>query len=882
MRNLQIKSSVRKYKEDTDYLASWLLQKATECGFQRTPKPNLQASFFESSTSSSTSTLQDGQQAARYLLETYEFEPMAEIISKNASKIKFPASVEAVFDRVISGRREVNKKHMELPRQKRNLHKDKTHEYFISVIERAYEKLKPYVTVKSLRGKGKPTVPGERGSGNMTMENSFAGLNVEEASESAETETTESNEDAEDDLPDIPPVQVDIEEAEIEDEFHFQILMLLNELHNILQIVVKLWAAYRDGKIDVVVPSLATNIAIDMARQAEADFEELVIRPKKYPVWTYPVWTLPAVAYHCQSAEFDMNPQEELVKPDMVRHHGILERKSTEGPAGTEEIFFHSVFCGIRFHLHALISAPGGIQEPDIKRIKAVHPWWPKNMFRTIELMPQYQVALRTWEDLSVCRHDEISLGVQTMIKKPREIPLWTTFGIQLFLEIQTTLGPKQSQPFEEIQKEVKMWRKRFDGSKGADGRYVAEKKQCHEVIEMITKHLPLAVEFDTFKASTLHDSPGIKSTSDTTTAGFWTPFQQEEFYFLKRHPVRCGLMKHHLYSRILELRFEGSQDQIKQMTWLAHLYIAGRLIQPDLPRWPDMEFAIHRQGVAYLFGGQGLPTTLTQCKSKLKKANGCVSINTARETCRPDRARLFKNPRLLGNVLADQMEEKTSDSVYHVLRRFVCDSANQTRLYDQYNTSPEIAKTSPPFQLQNEPRFSALLRDLGNYWLRGDLIDLYFDWPRFTRTCCEELIPGIRYLLSNNEKSCPINDFDADFYEFALWIIDQAIQSETPEFGTLKSGEWLEVSKIQSSNRRRHLRNVNMLIETSAYEDVLMKSGEFNTWQGEGGLVKLLGKIGPMKMVFDYDGQWNAKRLYENWGEEQKRKSNFWRAMNR
>ena len=46
--------------------------------------------------------------------------------------------------------------------------------------------------------------------------------------------------------------------------------------------------------------------------------------------------------------------------------------------------------------------------------------------------------------------------------------------------------------------------------------------------------------------------------------------------------------------------------------------------------------------------------------------------------------------------------------------------------------------------------------------------------------------------------------------------------------------------------------------------------------------MVKLLGKIGPMKMVFDYDGQWNANRLYEGWSEEQKAKSNFWRAMNR
>jgi len=854
-------------EEDTDYLASWLLQKATGCGFQTTLKPDRQVSLSDSSISSGASTLQHGQPAAKYLLETYEFEPMAEMVSKNASKIDFPSSVETVFDRVISGRREVNKKHAELPRQRRNLEKDNTHEYFISVIERSYEKLKPYVTLKGRQGKENPTAPGDRGPSNVAMENRFAGLNVHESPELAETKSTEATDDV-DELPEVPPVQVGMEEAEIEDEFHFQILMLLDELHNILQIVVKLWGAYRDGKIDVVVPSLLTNIAIDMVRQAEADFDELVIRPKKYPASIYPVWTLPALAYHCQSEEFDKNPLEEMVKPDMVRHHGILERESIEGPPGTEEIFFHSVFCGIRFHLNLLLtSTPRSIHELSIAKIKAHHPSWPRNMFRTIELMRQYQAALTTWEGLSVCRHDEISLGVKHMIDNPHEIPFWATFGIQLLLEIRTILGPKQSQPFEDVQKEVRIWKERFDGSKGEDGRYVADTKQRHEIVTLIHEHLASAVEY---------------SNSDTTTAGSLAPLKQEELYFLRRHPVRCGLMKHNLYSRVLELRFQGSQDQIKQMTWLAHLYIAGRLIQPDLPRWPDMEFAIHRQGVAYLFDAQGLPTTLTQCKSKLKKANGCVSINTTKERYRPGRARFFKNPRLLSDVRVSQTENDNLESIYHVLRRFVCDSVNQAKLYDQYNTSPEIAQTSPPFQLQNEPRFSALLRDLGNYWLRGDLIDLYFDWPRFTRTCCEELIPSIRCLLINNEISCPFNNPDTDFYELALWIIDQAVVSETHERGTFKSREWPEVSKPQTSSRTRHLRNVNALIEKCACKSVLVKSGEFNTWQGEGGLVKLLGKIGPMKMVFDYDGQWNANRLYEGWSEEQKAKSNFWRAMNR
>jgi hypothetical protein len=105
-----------------------------------------------------------------------------------------------------------------------------------------------------------------------------------------------------------------------------------------------------------------------------------------------------------------------------------------------------------------------------------------------------------------------------------------------------------------------------------------------------------------------LHDEPGHPPESvSTSTAPFWAPFQKTKFYFFKCcNPIRCGLMKHHLYSRLLELRFQGSQEQVQQMTWLAHLYVAEKLLEPQEPRWPDMEFVLQRQGLVYLFRGDG------------------------------------------------------------------------------------------------------------------------------------------------------------------------------------------------------------------------------------------------------------------------------------
>jgi hypothetical protein len=205
-----------------------------------------------------------------------EFGPMAKTISEHASKIPFPASVGAIFDRVVSERKIDNQKYTSLSKDMRNLKSDKSHGYFISVVETAYEKLKPYVTANLRRVKRKATTPKAPQPGNVAIEKRFSlfsRLTVDNTPESSETAASNADEETEDELPEMPPVQVERSEDELEDEFHLQIHMLIREMHKILQVVLRLWADYRDGLVDVMVPSLATNIAVVLVRQAGTDFE---------------------------------------------------------------------------------------------------------------------------------------------------------------------------------------------------------------------------------------------------------------------------------------------------------------------------------------------------------------------------------------------------------------------------------------------------------------------------------------------------------------------------------------------------------------------------------------------------------------------------------
>jgi hypothetical protein len=193
-------------------------------------------------------------------------------------------------------------------------------------------------------------------------------------------------------------------------------------------------------------------------------------------------------------------------------------------------------------------------------------------------------------------------------------------------------------------------------------------------------------------------------------------------------------------------------------------------------------------------------------------------------------------------------MEDSGSrESIYHVLCRFICDSTNQDKLFDQCNIDPVTARTNHPFQLRNEPRYASLLEDLGEHWLPPDLIDLYFDWPLFTRVCTKTLVPAIRYFLSSDEvPSCPLNE-QADFFDFVLWILERAAQSEAEGLTALERRELeMPLGYVQEF--------IQMTIEGDPESGVKPES--------DVALGKLVATPGA-KQFFRAGGPANAKELY-------------------
>jgi hypothetical protein len=199
---------------------------------------------------------------------------------------------------------------------------------------------------------------------------------------------------------------------------------------------------------------------------------------------------------------------------------------------------------------------------------------------------------------------------------------------------MRTTLESKLSKPFVDLWTHLLQWEQRItfseESPEESDMGYTADQPMLGETINLVIRDLRLAAMTDLIVSFALHNERGNKSTISRTTAESWKPFQKDSFYFLKRHPIRCGLMLHPLYSRLHELRLKGTQQRVRDITWLSHLYVAGKILEPEGPRsldmdWPSVSPNVHleycvytdilpccvidRQGVSYLFGDD-LPTT--------------------------------------------------------------------------------------------------------------------------------------------------------------------------------------------------------------------------------------------------------------------------------
>lgn len=228
-----------------------------------------------------------------------------------------------------------------------------------------------------------------------------------------------------------------------------------------------------------------------------------------------------------------------------------------------------------------------------------------------------------------------------------------------------------------------------------------------------------------------------------------------EEFNFIQRQPILCGLMKYRMFAATSTWQLDLEHHQ-KDMFTMAYIYIASCILEPDAPAWPDMEFAIYLQDPAWICHG-GKPTILEAAEMAFLFAGGSSAVNSARNqrknvksTINPKNFRGFRNPNMfMLRVLLHRLNVTTRPEENHKqallgtaaetlvpsLIQALNDPDNQKRMLRQLNSSSNI--TSLPLAhnggTPRDPRPLEVLGVLVN-WLQADRIDLYFDWRTFQR----------------------------------------------------------------------------------------------------------------------------------------------------
>ena len=206
------------------------------------------------------------------------------------------------------------------------------------------------------------------------------------------------------------------------------------------EVVCENWQKYRSGEVDLVVAAMTTDTAIKLAQGAEAKFDLLVTRPKKYSQAEYPVWTLPAVLFYNNHEDMHQWPLEEIAKPSA--------KLGVTADAQSEAYFdFWPVFAGLKFYLHKHITKTNSIPQvvPKAFGDANIH----SRALRAIELAQIMRIVAKAVKRPPLL--DMVSRGLLDMLSE-HTIPMWLTYGVQLHFDSQDILGERTHRPHFELQ----------------------------------------------------------------------------------------------------------------------------------------------------------------------------------------------------------------------------------------------------------------------------------------------------------------------------------------------------------------------------------------------------------------------------------------------
>ncbi|THY50224.1 hypothetical protein D6C97_07087 [Aureobasidium pullulans] len=737
-----LKGTYAIYKEDTDSVASWLASTARRCGYsldlltattggasdQKAPKKKKRKKAKTSKPAEATTTQQKSSTPPSSSLTTYtiavkDFVPLAEyIVAFQKPPVKVPSSFVGVLNRAIA----LRKKHNSWFGQSS---KDDGHNFFLGVLERVRETLKSrmlsdtvddLMTRPSASSDTKSTDTGHIG-------NAFAGLTLEESSDeflNAVPSTSAANAPAEAD----DGARYQAERLQKVEEQYLAAHCLLADINTIREHIKQLWGMYRDGLMDLQSVSITTNTAVELVRHMQEDYD------KNFPEHA-DFEGLINTFYIAQCVHQGHDPNHRERRGDIINMAMYDIADEVLLPA-------YTILASL-----SDVVAPGQIPlyKPGHFGFRDLSTEWSQKSSRD-KLEDDKLVLFEAFSGFSAIAktgcfaEDELIRGVREMAPG-KKVPLWLTFAVQSFLDVQHVMGPHVAQGIVDLQTAA-----RHIGASLNQNFKFHEKLRINtwdvhndRVLKQIQNIITTWVAQDNVK-KIIERSLLRNPTIAAQIAG-------EPFKLLKQYPSLCGIW---LYSLRYLMQDAGITfaNAWGSVMYSAHLYNAARQQKLVNGIWKDMELALLLQGNDRMFIGD----RPKQPEDYLKRFNLCMGYSAtslaknARNSAPKASAkgpRGLEHPFKLAELFAKRYPHNGRslstdlDAVEKHVKAEFSDPENfeLSDLPDDITAEEVAAKVTAKYKSKDKLSAGIFLEGLANA-IQSEGMQLSFDYFRLHRSC--------------------------------------------------------------------------------------------------------------------------------------------------
>lgn len=613
-----LNSRYKRYKADSQAVASWLVTAAEKCGYQLPPSEKTKTSTKSPRLKGKARKMaREGETAATerpshpYLLNMDAFIPLAQRIANcRKPRILVPATFAYHLQHAIAERKRFQKYYENTEEADSIAKASDGHGHFINILQSVRD---------ILRSNLEPGVKFEKESNNEDLdihldmpglENMFSHLEVEDTPGESMSRVAE-------DAPSAPEVLRRVEviadpASDLLEEFTVQALFWF-DIHRIRMLVRNIWQMYGAGLCDLPAAAITTNTAIDFVRGLHEDFE--------------------------RSSSADVNLEwKACLRCAMLRD--TMEGEDYSRTDLEVPCLMHS-WKTISLWTEKFKNAPE-------ESVPTVHPnlvgIFPTAELKTkvkedvglaFGLIPEYCILLKKYSKFQA-EHGLIQ-GLREQMQQDRPL-FWLAFAVQIFVDIRKILQTDITRAFEDLCRGASLIRhsikEALDFEKEASGTPLTDSndKTLEDVLELMDRY-------------TTNDFVG--ALRKEMLADPDADQHIEDFYLLRRDPIWCGLL---LYNFRM-VAHEGAlcrANSFMSILAVAHLYNAQKQAKLLDREWANMEhiLAIHCKD---LFVGT-LPPILKESSKNLLLAMGLSPTAFARNR-RPGSNIRIKAPRYLKHV---------------------------------------------------------------------------------------------------------------------------------------------------------------------------------------------------------------------------------------